>query len=132
MEVPVLKIRSTITTGTAALSLFLLVLSTGQGFAHATLVSASPAQDQMAMPPPTELRLKFSEAIEPKFTKVKVTGPDGKVIKTGPVKVDPADKTTVVVPVAAPWPDGKYKVDWEAVSADTHKVKGPYSFDAMK
>jgi methionine-rich copper-binding protein CopC len=84
------------------------------------------------MPPPTELRLKFSEAVEPKFTKVKVTGPDGKVIKTGPVKLDPADKTTVIVPFADPLPDGKYAVDWQAVSADSHKVKGRYNFDAMK
>jgi methionine-rich copper-binding protein CopC len=44
----------------------------------------------MAMPPPTELRLKFSEGIEIKFTKVKVTGASKKAIETGPPKLDPA------------------------------------------
>jgi methionine-rich copper-binding protein CopC len=131
MEVDV-KIRSKTGARLAAIGLLLLLSSTGQVFAHAKLVSASPAQDQMAMPPPTELRLKFSEAVEPKFTKVKVTGPDGKVVKTGAVKVDPADKTTIIVPLSGPLPDGKYTVDWQAVSADTHKVKGTYSFQSMK
>ena len=126
-------IRSTTSSRAAALGVLLFLLgSTGQVLAHAKLVSASPAQDQMAMPPPTELRLKFSEAIELKFTRVKVTGPDGKVIKTGPVKLDPADKTTLIVPLADPLSDGKYTVDWQAVSADTHKVKGTYSFESMK
>jgi copper resistance protein C len=116
----------------AGVGLLLLLGSTGQGFAHAKLVSATPAQDQMAMPPPTELRLKFSEPVEPKFTKVKVIGPDGKAIKTGAVKVDQADKTTVIVPFTGPLSDGKYTVDWQAVSADSHKVKGTYSFESMK
>jgi methionine-rich copper-binding protein CopC len=86
----------------------------------------------MAMPPPTELRLKFSEAVELKFTKVEVIGPDGKVIKTGPVKIDPADKTAVIVPLADPLPDGKYTVNWQVVSVDTHKVHGTYIFESMK
>jgi methionine-rich copper-binding protein CopC len=126
-------IRSTTNSRAGAFGVLLFLLgSTGQVLAHAKLVSASPAQDQMAMPPPTELRLKFSEAIELKFTRVKVTGPDGKVIKTGTVKLDPADKTTLIVPLTDPLSDGKYTVDWQAVSADTHKVKGTYSFESMK
>jgi copper resistance protein C len=57
-------IRSTTSSRAAALGVLLFLLgSTGQVLAHAKLVSASPAQDQMAMPPPTELRLKFSEAM---------------------------------------------------------------------
>jgi copper resistance protein C len=126
------KIHSTTKSGIAALGLLSLLGSTGQAFAHAKLVSATPAENQMAMPPPTELRLKFSEAIEPKFTKVKVTGPDGKVIKTGTVRLDTADRTTVIVPLTGALHDGKYTVEWQAVSADSHKVKRTYSFESMK
>jgi methionine-rich copper-binding protein CopC len=86
----------------AAFALLLLLGSTGQGLAHAKLLSATPARDQIAMPPPTELRLKFSEAIERRFAKVKVTCPDGKIINTGPIKLDPEDKTTVIVPMSDP------------------------------
>jgi methionine-rich copper-binding protein CopC len=100
--------------------------------AHAELVSATPAAKSMAMPPPTELRLKFSEGIELKFTKVKVTGPGKKVIETGPAKLDPGDNTVLIVPLSVPLADGKYIVDWQAVSVDSHKTKGSYGFDSMK
>jgi copper resistance protein C len=79
----------TMSSRAAALALLLLLASTGQGFAQAKLLSATPARDQIAMPPPTELGLKFSEAIQPRFAKVKVTCPDVKIISTGPIKLDP-------------------------------------------
>ena len=101
-------------------------------FAHARLVSANPAANGMAMPPPTELRLKFSEAVEPRFTKVSVTGPGKKAIETGQVSVDPNDSTQLIVPLKAPLPDGNYIVNWQAVSSDGHKVKGSYRFESMQ
>jgi methionine-rich copper-binding protein CopC len=102
----------------------------GQTFAHAKLVSSTPAANATAMPPPTELRLKFSEAVEGKFTKVKVTGPDKTVIKTGPLKLDEND-TVLIVPLASPLPDGGYEVEWQALAKDTHKTKGKFSFKSM-
>jgi methionine-rich copper-binding protein CopC len=87
----------------------------------------------MAMPPPTELRLKFSKAIEIKFAKVKVTGPGKTVIETGAAKLDPADNTVLIVPLASPLPDGKYTVDWRArAHVDGHTTAGSYDFDSMK
>jgi methionine-rich copper-binding protein CopC len=86
----------------------------------------------MAMPAPTELRLKFSEGLEIKFTTVKVTGPGKKAIETGPAKLDPSDNTVLIVPLKAALPDGKYTVDWQAVSIDGHKTKGSYGFDSMQ
>ncbi|SDR29616.1 hypothetical protein SAMN05519103_01806 [Rhizobiales bacterium GAS113] len=112
-----------------------LLLSLGlvsPAFAQANLVSATPAVNGMAMPAPTELRLKFSEGIELKFTKVKVTGPGKKAIETGPAKLDPSDNTLLIVPLTAPLPDGIYTVDWQAVSIDGHKTKGSYGFDSMQ
>ena len=100
--------------------------------AHARLVQAVPAVNGMAMPPPTELRLTFSEAVEPSFTKVRVTGPDKKPVATGTPSLDQNDKATVVVPLAEPLPDGDYTVDWQALSADGHKTKGSYGFQSMK
>ncbi len=119
-------------------ALFALVLATtslgraGPAFAHAHLLSATPAADSMAMPPPTELRLKFSEGLELKFTTVKLTGPDKALVKTGPAKLDSGDNTLLIVPLAAPLADGTYTVDWQALSTDGHKTKGSYSFDSMQ
>ncbi len=104
----------------------------GQALAHAKLVSAKPAESKTATPPPTELQLKFSEAIELDFAQVKVTGADGKPVKTGPPALDPSDKATLVVRLAVPLTDGKYMVSWQVVAADGHKTKGSYSFEAKK
>ncbi len=119
------------------LSILVTVLLASLGLAtpalaHANLVSATPAAGGMAIPPPTELRLKFSEGIEIKFSNVKVIGPGDKAIETGPVKLDPADNTVLIVPLMTPLPDGKYTVVWQAVSVDGHKTKGNYSFESMR
>ena len=103
-----------------------------QAFAHAQLVSSSPPANGMAMPPPTELTLKFSEGIELKFTAVKVKGPDGAAVKTGPLKFDANDATLLIVPLASPLPDGEYTVNWQALAKDGHKTKGHYTFSSMK
>jgi methionine-rich copper-binding protein CopC len=115
-----------------AAALLLSFSLAGSALAHAHLVSATPAANGMAMPPPTELRLKFSEGIELKFAKVKVTGPDKKAIETGPAKLDPSDNTVLIVPFTAPLPDGNYIVDWQVVSTDGHKTKGKYGFESMQ
>jgi methionine-rich copper-binding protein CopC len=101
-------------------------------FAHAELVSSVPAANEMAMPAPTELQLKFSEGLELKFSKVRLTGPDNAVIKTGPPKLDASDNSLLIVPLASPLSDGKYTVEWQAVAKDGHKTKGTYSFTSMR
>jgi methionine-rich copper-binding protein CopC len=96
-------------------------------WAHAELEVAVPAADSSG-PAPTELRLDFSEGLELAFTKVTLTGPDGSVISTGALALDPADATILVVPLPAPLPAGAVKVDWKAVADDGHKSEGSYSF----
>jgi hypothetical protein len=51
-----------------------------------------------------------------------------KMIATGKATVDPANKKQLVVPFNEPLSPGEYKVEWHAVSDDTHRVKGNYSF----
>ncbi|MER9080817.1 copper homeostasis periplasmic binding protein CopC [Mesorhizobium sp. M0895] len=104
----------------------------GAASAHAKLVSETPAADSMAMPAPTELKLKFSEGIELKFTGVKVVGPKKDAVATGPATLDPKDNTLLIVPFKSALPNGKYTVDWHALSTDGHKAKGSYSFESMQ
>jgi methionine-rich copper-binding protein CopC len=42
--------------------------------------------------------------------------------------VDPSNKKMMIVPLKDQLAPGDYKVQWYAVSDDTHKVKGSYSF----
>lgn len=104
----------------------------GAASAHATLVSETPAADSLAMPAPTELKLKFSEGLELKFTGVKVVGPKKDAVATGPATLDPKDNKVLIVPFKSALPNGKYTVDWHALSIDGHKSKGTYSFESTQ
>ncbi|MCU0074267.1 copper homeostasis periplasmic binding protein CopC [Pseudomonas koreensis] len=98
---------------------------TSQAFAHAHLKSQTPAADS-TVAAPADLRLVFSEGVEASFTKVTVTR-DGAPVAVKPLTTE-GDKKTLIVTPEAPLTAGEYKVEWHAVSVDTHKSEGAYQF----
>jgi methionine-rich copper-binding protein CopC len=96
--------------------------------AHPKLNSASPAADVSSKVFPSEIRLNFSEGVIAKFSGVEIKSESGKKIPTGAAVTDPKDQKQLVVPLPAPLAAGRYMVSWHAVSEDTHRVKGEYSF----
>ena len=96
--------------------------------AHAFLDRAIPAVGGTVTVSPKEIRLFFSEAIEPLFSGIVLASAGGQPIKTGPAVVDAADHTQLVltVPLLAP---GRYKVTWYVVSIDTHPSQGDFIFE---
>jgi methionine-rich copper-binding protein CopC len=111
---------------TFAPALVVLLLGVAPAFAHAHLVSETPAQNGAAAAP-TELSLKFSEGVVLKFTGVTLTGPAG-AVTLGAASLDPKDNTVLLVPVPTALPAGSYTVAWHALSSDGHKTTGSYSF----
>ncbi|MBK5548782.1 MULTISPECIES: copper homeostasis periplasmic binding protein CopC [unclassified Pseudomonas] len=102
------------------------LLAASSVFAHAHLKSETPAADS-TVTAPTELRLVFSEGVEATFTKVSLSK-DGADVAVKSLATEGADKKTLIVTPAAPLAAGAYKVEWHAVSVDTHKSEGAYSF----
>lgn len=96
-------------------------------FAHAHLEKEIPAADS-SVSPPSELRLIFSEGIEPTFTKVKITTAAGVAVDVGEITTNPKDNKELIVIPVKPLSAGEYKVEWHAVSVDTHKSEGHYRF----
>jgi methionine-rich copper-binding protein CopC len=118
--------RNTTTIGTlAVLAISLLATS---AHAHPKLTSTSPAADVLSKVSPTEIKLNFSESVMAKFSGLDLKDQAGKTIATGVPANDPKDQKQLVVPLAAPLTPGHYTVTWHAVSEDTHRVKGEYSF----
>jgi len=70
----------------------------------------------------------FNENVIPQFSGVEVKDHAGKLIATGKAIADPTNKKQLVVPSQKALPPGEYKVEWHAVSDNTHRVKGSYSF----
>jgi copper resistance protein C len=109
-------------TTSAAASLIALAAS-----AHAFLDQAAPRVGGTVQTPPREIRLTFSEGVEPHFSGIEVTTGDGQAIATGPTIRDPADDKQLVLAVP-PLAPGRYRVRWHAVSVDTHRTEGEYTF----
>ncbi|WP_097302980.1 copper homeostasis periplasmic binding protein CopC [Pseudomonas chlororaphis] len=102
------------------------LVAASSAFAHAHLQSQTPAADS-TVTAPSELRLVFSEGVEAAFTKVSLSK-DGAEVAVKALATEGADKKTLIVTPAAPLTAGAYKVEWHAVSVDTHTSEGTYSF----
>ena len=109
-----------------ASALVALMAGASTAFAHAHLEQATPAADSSASDVKV-LRLQFSEGVEQAFTKVAVSH-DGAPVALSSVKTEPADKKVLIVTPEQHLAAGQYEVKWNAVSVDTHKSNGEYSF----
>jgi len=103
----------------------------GVAYAHPQLQSTEPAAGASTAAP-RQIRITFSEDVIPQFSGVELKDQAGKVIATGKAETDPTNKKILVVPVKGELAPGDYKVEWHAVSADTHRVKGSYSFSVAR
>ena len=95
--------------------------------AHARLVKATPAAGG-TVASASEIRLNFSEGVEPLFSGVTLTAADGSKAPLGRPKVEGGDRSILVAPIAKPLAPGAYIVHWRAVSVDTHHTQGDFSF----
>ena len=82
----------------------------------------------MVWPPGRGRLITFNEAVIPQFSGVELKDQAGRVIATGKAVIDPANKNVLVVPIGEQLPPGNYEVEWHALSEDTHREKGNYSF----
>jgi len=103
------------------------IVCSGIAYAHPELQSAEPAVG-VATTSPKQIAIRFNEAVIPQFSGVELKDPTGKVIAIGKAATDPTNRKVLVVPIKEPLAPGKYQVEWHAVSDDTHRVKGSYSF----
>jgi copper resistance protein C len=100
---------------------------TSSAFAHAKLQSSDPKADSTLDAAPRQVRLKFNEALEPAFSKIKLTGPRNDEIPVTATTVDKADPTVMTAPLPA-LAAGEYHIQWLAMTRDGHKVKGEVTF----
>jgi methionine-rich copper-binding protein CopC len=95
--------------------------------AHAFLDHANPLVGSTVRGSPGEVRLWFTEALEPAFSTLRVVDQGGAQVDQGNKAVDPADRTVLKVSLR-PLSPGSYKVVWRVLSVDTHTTEGSFSF----
>lgn len=111
-------------TGPALLVAVLLLLVTAPAaYAHAMLVSSSPAQGEVVATMPDEVVFTFNQDMSaPAY--VIVTAPDGSSVADGDPEVDGSRVTQALTD----GPEGTYTMAYRAVSEDGHPVTGQVTF----
>jgi methionine-rich copper-binding protein CopC len=111
----------------AILAMLVTAVIAGIAHAHPALETADPGQGA-TVSAPKEVRLTFTEDLIAKFSGLTVKDQSGHLVETAIPTVDPNHKRQLIVPISNPLQPGTYDVDWHAVSVDTHKVSGHFSF----
>jgi copper resistance protein C len=115
---------------TLSLSLVVLV-GLAQLDAHAFLKRAEPAVGSTVQTSPSEVRIWFTENVEPAFSTVQVFTADGKELDKRDVHLDPSDHALLHVSLPQ-LGGGTYKVVWRVVSVDTHVTNGSFTFRVVR
>jgi copper resistance protein C len=105
----------------------LLSLGSGCASAHAHLDHASPAVGGAVATAPKEVVLWFTEALEPAFSGIVVQDANGAAVQDGAATIDAGNTAGLHVALKALQP-GTYKVIWHALSVDTHRTQGDFTF----
>lgn len=100
--------------------------------AHPKLLSSTPAEGADGAAP-GKIELRFSEDLLTQFSgaKLVMTEMPGMAHSPMPMKAKVSagnDPKTMLVTPLAPLPAGSYKVEWRAVSSDTHPITGNFTF----
>jgi hypothetical protein len=96
--------------------------------AHAVLVRSEPAADARLTAPPAEIRMWFSEPLEPAFSGARLLRATGEEVIGAAVRFDSGDGTRMSLGVDALVP-GFYTVAWHTLSpVDGHEWRGNFTF----
>jgi methionine-rich copper-binding protein CopC len=98
----------------------------GAARAHAFLDRASPAVGSTVHAPPSEVRIQYTEELEPAYSAAHVEDASGATVSTA-AHVDANEKSVLIVPLG-PLKPGRYKVIWKVLSVDTHVTNGTFTF----
>ena len=107
-------------------TIFLLgLLVATPALAHARLVSSDPAANTRVKSP-GQIKLHFSENLEPAFSSANLADAGGKTV---PVSRSVGGDTITLLPMTLK--PGAYKVTWHSVGQDTHRLAGSFGFTVV-
>lgn len=105
-------------------SLLALTFSNPAAHAHAFLDHASPLVGSSVASAPREVSLTFTQNLESAFSSVEVTDSNGGRVDQGKAQIS-GNSMRVGLKSLSP---GTYRVRWQALSVDTHKTEGSFTF----
>jgi copper resistance protein C len=94
---------------------------------HAFLERAEPRVGSTVKPAPTQVRVWFTQNLEPAFSTLEVSNERGERVDLGATQPDPVDPALLQVALK-PIGTGTYRVKWRVLSVDTHVTAGDFTF----
>jgi methionine-rich copper-binding protein CopC len=111
----------------ATVALTALLFGAGVAWSHAFLDRAEPRVGSTVKAAPSQVRVWFTEALEPTFSTLEVVNERGERVDRGPAQFDAASPAMLQVPLK-PLAPGTYRVKWRVLSVDTHVTEGDFTF----
>ena len=111
--------------------LLILLVESARLEAHAFLQRADPGVGSTVQTSPSEVRIRFTENIEPAFNTIQVFDASGKEVDKRDVHLDRSDHAMLYVSLPQ-LGAGTYKVVWRVVSVDTHVTNGNFTFRVVR
>ena len=109
----------------------ILVVVSARLEAHAFLKDADPGVGSTIPTSPGEVRIRFTENIEPAVSSIQVFDASGKEVDKRDLHLDRSDHALLHVSLP-PLGAGTYKVVWRVVSVDTHVTNGNFTFRIVR
>jgi methionine-rich copper-binding protein CopC len=106
------------------LSLLAIAFGSVAADAHAVLDRASPAVGSTVASAPREVSLTFSQNLEAAFSSIQVTDASGTRVDQGKPQISGNTMRIGLKSLS----QGTYRVRWQALSVDTHKTEGSFTF----
>lgn len=94
-------------------------------FAHMKLARTLPAADSTVAAAPAQVQAWFTQAPDPKVSRLALEGPSGPV-KLGAIRL--AEDKSIAASIEGTLADGAYTVSWQAAGDDGHIQKGTFTF----
>src|SRR5262245_20752146 len=110
---------------------FILMVGSARLEAHAFLKDADPRVGSTVRTSPGQVRIRFTENIEPAVSSIQVFDASGKEVDKRDLHVDSSDHALLQVS-QPPMGAGTYKVVWRVVSVDTHVTNGNFTFRIVR
>jgi methionine-rich copper-binding protein CopC len=108
-----------------------VVVNSARLEAHAFLQRAEPAVGSTVQGSPSEVRIWFTENVEPAFSRIQVLNASGQEVDKRDIHLDRSNHALLRVSLPR-LEAGTYKVVWRVVSVDTHVTQGNFSFRVVR
>jgi copper resistance protein C len=100
--------------------------------AHAFLVRAEPRVGSKLDKAPTQVRIWFTESVDPVSSSIKVFDGQGKQVDKKDTHSDPGNRALLRISLKPALAPGEYRVIWRVASVDTHVTSGDFRFQIVQ